>query len=321
MIADLLPLYIDNVCSPASRQAVDEHLKECAPCHKLYEDMCSSDPAVENIIEKERSEALVTQARFFKRRSALAGSIIAAIFAVPILVCLIVNLATGAGLTWFFIVLAAMFIPASLTIVPLMAVEDKLFWTIISFTASLELLLGVCCIYSGGNWFFTAATAVFFGMSLHFMPIIVASRPVAKRIGNNKSLLLVAEYTLSYVLMMICIGVQYGGEGFFRKAAALSMPPIMFLWALWALARLPKWKKIHKVAACILAGALIFFFNDTIVLMLYNGTAHLPSAGFSFSTPEKANDTLCWSVLIIGATVSALLSIIGLTAGKKEIKK
>lgn len=38
IVQDLLPLYEDNVCSPSSREAVAEHLKECEACRKLVED-------------------------------------------------------------------------------------------------------------------------------------------------------------------------------------------------------------------------------------------------------------------------------------------
>ena len=322
MIADLLPLYIDDVCSPSSRQAVEEHLSECQPCRKLCEDMRSCDSDIDRGIAEERDKVLEKQAKFFKRRSAIAGSIIGAIFAIPILICLIVNLATGAGLTWFFIVLTAMFIPASLIVVPLMSAENRLLRTVVSFTGSIILLLAVCCIYSGGSWFFTAASAVLFGLSIPFMPIVVNSRPVAKRIGKKKGLLLVGEYTLSFLLMMICIGIRHGSDGFFRMAAAYSLPPLIFLWTMFMIICLTKWNGLIKTAACILAGALLFFFNDAIVLLIYNGTVHIPAPGFSFSTQEKANDTLCWSVLIGGAVIASFFALAGtLVSGLKKNKK
>lgn len=321
MIADLLPLYIDDVCSPSSRKAVEEHLSECPPCKKLYEDMKSCDTVIDKNIAKERDEVLVEQAKFFKRKSAIAGCIIGAIFALPILICLIVNLATGGGLTWFFIVLAGMLIPTSLIVVPLMAPEDKFFWTITSFTASLLLLLGICSLYSGGTWFFTAAPAVLFGLAVPFMPFIVHAKPVAKRIGNNKGLALVGTYTLTYLLMMISIGVRHGSDSFFTVAAAYSTPFLLFMWAMFALIRLPKWNGMLKAASCILAAALIFFFNDTIVLFIYNHTLHFPSLTFSFSTPEKANDTLCWTVLLAGIALSAIFAIAGKTAGSHKNNK
>ncbi len=323
MIADLIPLYIDDVCSPSSAQAVEEHMSECASCRKLCEDMRSCDRTIDRDIAKERSEVLEGQKKFFKRRSALAGAMIGAVFSVPILICLILNLASGAGLTWFFIVLAAMFIPTSLIVVPLISAENKLLRTILSFTASILLLLAVCCIYSGGSWFFTAGSSVLFGLTVPFLPVVLRSKPVSKRIGRHRGLLLVSGYTLTFILMMICIGIQHGSSGFFRTAAAYSLPPLMFLWIMYIIISLTKWNGCFKAAACILTGALIFFFNDALVLLVYNGTTHIPSPGISFSTPEKANDTLCWAVLVTGTALSAVLALTGaaVSAVKKKAKE
>ena len=141
MISDLIPLYVDQACSKSSAEAVEEHISECPSCAAMLEDMRKCDKVIDNAIAKERDQVISKQAKFFKRRSAVAGSIIGGLFALPILVCLIVNLATGAGLTWFFIVLAAMFIPASLTVVPLMVPKDRRLWTITAFTASIPWYL------------------------------------------------------------------------------------------------------------------------------------------------------------------------------------
>lgn len=43
VIQDLLPLYIDNICSEESRHMVSEHLKGCAECKRLYENMTKSE--------------------------------------------------------------------------------------------------------------------------------------------------------------------------------------------------------------------------------------------------------------------------------------
>ena len=135
LISDLLPLYKDEICSEASRKIVEEHLAECPDCKKILNSL--NDVTIDEKIVKEKEEVIGTQAKFFKRKSALAGSIIGLIFSIPILVCLIVNLATGAGLTWFFIVLAAMFIPTSLIVVPLMSSETVVAFGFTSWISSL----------------------------------------------------------------------------------------------------------------------------------------------------------------------------------------
>lgn len=37
IVQDLLPLYAENLCSEESRAYVEEHLKECAECRRMYE--------------------------------------------------------------------------------------------------------------------------------------------------------------------------------------------------------------------------------------------------------------------------------------------
>lgn len=32
IVRDLLPMYVDDVCSPASREMVGEHVKTCGEC-------------------------------------------------------------------------------------------------------------------------------------------------------------------------------------------------------------------------------------------------------------------------------------------------
>ncbi len=39
IVKDLLPLYIDGCCSEESEKAVEEHIKNCDACKKLFEDM------------------------------------------------------------------------------------------------------------------------------------------------------------------------------------------------------------------------------------------------------------------------------------------
>ena len=48
IIRDLLPLYIDDVCSDESKSAVENHLSECEKCRQYYEAMKSTDGFAKN---------------------------------------------------------------------------------------------------------------------------------------------------------------------------------------------------------------------------------------------------------------------------------
>lgn len=250
MISDLLPLYKDDICSESSRKIVDEHIAECPSCKKLLDAM--SDTAIDEKILKEKNEVIDSQAKFFKRKSTLAGSIIGLIFALPILICLIVDIATGGGLGWFFIVLAAMMTAASLIIVPLLMPKNKMFMTMVSFTASVILLLAVCAIFTGGNWFFVAASSTLFGLTMFFAPFICCRRPVREHLGNHKGLVIMGAYTLTFILMMVCIGIHTGPAAFFPLAASISLPLVGMAWAIFASCRYLRTNALVKTGISII---------------------------------------------------------------------
>lgn len=78
LIQDLLPLYAEGLCSPASRRAVEEHLRECKDCRRLTaplpieepEDTPNADRAVKKGIKSVRRRWL--------------SSLIAAVLVVPL---------------------------------------------------------------------------------------------------------------------------------------------------------------------------------------------------------------------------------------------
>ena len=204
---DLLPLYVDDVCSAASREIVEAHLKECPACTEYLNKLKENEIVTDLIDEKDMVIRYGEQR--MKRRSAMVGSVIAGLFMIPILVCLIVNITSGRALGWFFVVLASLAVAASLIVVPLMVPEDKLFWTFCAFTCSMIVLLAVTCLYSHGNWFFIAASSLLFGLAVIFLPFLVKARPVRKLIGESNRLLVVLGVdALLFVNMMNMISFK-----------------------------------------------------------------------------------------------------------------
>lgn len=305
MISDLLPLYKDGVCSNASKKIIEEHLAECPACGKMLKDMI--DSTIDEELVKEKNEVIDSQAKFFKRKSALAGSIVGGIFCVPILVCLIVNLATGAGLTWFFIVLAAMLVAASLIIVPLMMRKNKLFTTITAFTASVILLLAVCSIYTRGTWFFIAAPATLFGLTMLFAPFIAYNKPVKEHLGNHKGLAIMTAYTATFALMMVCIGLCTSPKAFFPMAFSIALPLVAMAWGMLASIRYLKANALVKIGACF-ASFSTFSFLIEILTGIYGSKAS-SLTGVSYTSSSL-------SVLaLIGLGIAALLIILGIIIG------
>lgn len=213
IVRDILPLYVDDVCSASSREIIDEHLKTCPDCAAYLEDIRASE--AESELKSEKSLVIQNQARRFKRRSAATGSVISALFMIPILICLIVNLTSGRTLDWFYIVVAAMLVVASVTVVPVMVPDSKLFWTLCAFCGSLVILLAVCALYTRGDWFFVAASASIFGLAVFFLPFAIKAKPLRPWVeGRNKALLVLAVDFILFGNMMNVISMHQKGMGF-----------------------------------------------------------------------------------------------------------
>ena len=174
VIRDLLPLYVDEVCSGTSRELIEEHLQDCPECSAILEKIRKNE--IENNLREEKDQVIEYQAKRFKRRSTTVGSVVSGLFMVPILICLIVNLSVGSSLDWFYMVLGGL---------------------------SILFTLAVCCFYTHGNWFFLAASAVLFGFALIGLPFAVRAEPVRAFIGNyNRWILIGAVDLILFANMM-----------------------------------------------------------------------------------------------------------------------
>ena len=214
VIRDLLPLYADEVCSAESRSLVDEHLAECPACTEELARIRESE--IESHLSAEKEDVLRYQKKKMGRKSAAVGTVIAWVLMIPVVICLFINRIQGGALDWFFVVLAGIAVAASVIVTPLMAPKNKLFWTFCAFTASLILLLAVTCIYSGGNWFFIAASASLFGLSVVFLPWVIRAKPLQPYVPKNKWVTVIAVDAALFALMMECINIHRNGLGWVR---------------------------------------------------------------------------------------------------------
>lgn len=319
IINDLLPLYVDGICSSESCAAVEEHVASCKKCASLLDKYRISGPEKE--LSEEKNEVIEKQAKRFRKRSAAVGTVIAGILMIPVLVCFIVNLATGAALDWFFIVLASLLVTASLTVVPLMVPENKALMTLGAFTASLLLLLGVCCIYTGGKWFFVASSAVLFGLSVVFLPFAARSEPFRKAFGNCRGLLVMGVITVLYALMMLSIGLYTKEDYFFRMAFGWSFVPVLYAWLTFVTARyIPVGGLTKAGIICALTGAAIFCM-ETVSSWLIGNKASFPRFCLNEWNEMTLNGNILWTILLAGLGLGIIFSVCGIIrriGSKKE---
>ena len=95
IVQDLLPLYEENLCSEASRAAVEEHLKECSACRALVENIENlSEPEITVEVNMEE-EAVVKSFRKVHRR--WKESLLIMLLIIPLLL-LTINQIVGRGI-------------------------------------------------------------------------------------------------------------------------------------------------------------------------------------------------------------------------------
>ncbi len=170
-------------------------------------------------VEGRRAEQLARKYLRLTRNYRLVQVILYGIIALG---CLIGNLAAQHTLSWFWIVLMAEGMGASLTLVPALVEEKKRGIACLgSFTGFLLLLLAVCCLYTGGNWFFVAATGTLFGMGLVFLPYVMRRLPLPEQIASRKGSVYIGAETALLLLLLGAGCIYDGGKWFFVAAASV----------------------------------------------------------------------------------------------------
>lgn len=314
IITDLLPLYYDGVCTESSKMLVEEHLLECNLCSNVLERI--KDNSVDNFLHEERKEVVRHHTQTVKRKSFVTGISLASIMAIPVLVCLIVNLTTGHALDWFFIVLTALMTFASVTVVPLIVEKEKGLWTLGSFTLSLTLLLLSCAIYSGGDWFFVAVIPVLFGLSLLFTPYVMSRLPLGGFASRNRGLLVMAIDTVLLYAVIIISGVYTGGTFVSYFQTALSVTPVCLLlpWGLFIIIRYVKANIPIRAGLSSVFCGLYFSFGLGILDWILDGTVPYRFGGANLLVwnDSTINPNIFLLFLIMGCLIGGILIVIGL---------
>lgn len=320
VIQDLLPLYQDDICSASSKFVVEEHLAECLSCQNVLNKIKNTQ--LDNQLIQEKNNVLETHLKQEKHRTFAIGLCTAGILLIPVIVCLICNLAIGHALDWFFIVLASLLLVASLSVVPLMSPAKQAgLYTILTFMGSLLLLLGVVCIYSKGNWFFLAAIPTVFGLSLFLMPYVVYHIALPKCLLRQKGLLVMLWDTAWLYGVIITCGLHTAVPGYWRVALGITGYCILIPWALFLVIRYLKVHSLIRAGICTcITGTFTALINTVIDFITYGKSeSSIVYADFSNWTYPTNNANI--SVLILAVSFCVGIILIGWGLLKQHKKK
>ena len=322
VIMDLLPLYYDGVCNENSKRIVEEHLAECASCKSALGKIRNS--TVDDFLKKEREDVVSHHAQAVKRKSFVVGVSIASVMAIPILVSMIVNLATGRALDWFFIVLTSLMTTASVSVVPLVFEKEKGLWTLGSFTISLSLLLLTCAIYNGGDWFFLAIIPVLFGLSVLFAPYVINRIPMKGRMAHHKGALAMMMDTILLFVIIVVNGLHWQGYTWLNYwLPALLITPVCSLlpWGLFLIIRYMKGNALMKAGVCVFFSGVFLSVIDIVIDWIIEGVLHFQFRNANLSVwnnDSVINANVFLLTLLTGCIIGGALFIIGLLKKKKK---
>ncbi|MCL2376734.1 MAG: zf-HC2 domain-containing protein [Defluviitaleaceae bacterium] len=314
VIKDLLPLYHDDVCNESSRKIVEDHLADCAACRAMLEKI--KDNPLDERIRKERENVIKHHAQAVRKKSLTVGASIALVLAIPVLVSLIVNLAVGQALDWFFIVLTSLILLASITVVPLVFGKNKGLWTLGSFIASLSLLLITISLYSGwSSWPFVAIVSTLLGLSILFGPYVLSRLPLAGFAARHKGFLAMMANTLLLYAVIIVVGLFVQNANYWDIALAMATVCLPLPWLFFLTIRYLKANAFIKAGLCFIFSGLFFSIIDGVVdWVLFGAWTNPLSAANLFAWREIStiNANISMLVLTTSCIVGIILIIIGL---------
>ena len=134
-------------------------------------------------------------------------------YSVALIPCFICNLAIDGTLSWFWIVFCALLLSFSFTNLPALISKDRLLWLPLAQYLSLVLLLGVICLYTGGNWFWLASISIFVPLAFVFLPIYLCKYKVfapVRRFVDFVSLLIDFILVLGLLLLIDSYTITHG---------------------------------------------------------------------------------------------------------------
>ena len=127
-------------------------------------------------------------------------------YTIALISCFICDLAINKGLTWFWIVLSSLLLAFTFTNLPKLIKKHKLLLLPLSMFSSLCLLLGICCIYTDGNWFWIASFSVLLALVIIFTPIYILKYKVFCKIKKYNDFISVG---IGYIILNVLLLVVY----------------------------------------------------------------------------------------------------------------
>lgn len=308
VVRDLLPLYVDGVCSDASREMIDGHIGTCSACADVLARLRNS--ACEDSLRRETANVLAP--RRWRNRVFAVSCALAAFLCLP--ACLVATMGRGPGtdypLSWLLLLAPSLLVVLAATLLPLRCRRYTGRWTLLGYTASLLLLMMACVLYTTAGAAHVTAEMVLFaaGAVLLYLfsaavllPWALKELPLKGRFAGRKVLAAVVWDVTFALLLALCAALALPGR--YPAALAVASAALAALTALTVavLLRGLKMDKLARIGICVTtAGNAAAWLAQTVL--------RLAGAGENVTRVVQVTMT----VLLAAATAAGLALV---TAG------
>ncbi len=226
-----------------------------------------------SIDEKSRAEKV--QAKKWRTLSFSWSLFFSISYALALIPCFICDLAINKSLTWFWIVLSSLILAFTFTNLPKYIKKHKLIFVPLSEFLALTLLLGVCCLHTGGNWFLIPTLSVLFGMIIIFMPIYVKKYKVFEKIRKFNDFVSVGFdfVALNILLIVVDIFAVSNGHANNHWFLKIGFPITLVCYLIISILMAVRFLKVNKL------------LKTSIILTLINSLYLVPPF-LKFKNPE-----------------------------------
>lgn len=256
-------------------------------------------------------------------------------YSITLITCFICNLATEKTLGWFWIVLSSLILAFTFTNLPKLIRKLKLLILPISMYLALCLLLGVCCIYTHGDWFWIAALSILLPLFMIFTPIYIAKFKIFKIFRKISDFATVGISSGILTLLLIIIDAYSVSNGycsehwFFTIATPITLTITVILNLLLSV-KFIRTNKLVKTSIILSIINVLFLVAPLIKLDNTNAQKEIDDFNIfkanlaTWNADATLENNIALIVFLTLLTLSVIFLIFGLVKhlkNKKQVKQ
>lgn len=239
------------------------------------------------------------------------------LYAVALITCFIINLAVAGTLSWFFIVLAALLIP--FTITSLFPYIKKHQFLIISFSflGSILVLLGVINIYTNGNWFLITVAPILLGYLIIFIPIYLILYDVPQVMKRHIAAICLLIDLIGLMIMLFVINLITNGDWLLTTAYPIVFFSAFLPLLLIIIIRYVKINWSFKVSQSFIICAIYTSTTNLFIAKILNEDINY-KFDFSNWSPEYVSGNVNMIISLSFVFLAIIYGIVGSIINKRR---